>query len=52
MNGKQNQDLTLEEVDKLLAQQTTVILDAVDTRLENIKGEFKQRIKNLETKLT
>lgn len=37
----------MEAIDKLLAQQTVVILGAVDKKLEQTKKEFKEEINNL-----
>ena len=67
MKKEQTQKLTLKDIDKLLTQQTVVILDAVDVKLEKTlnavdvklektRNEFKQEINklriNLEAKLT
>jgi len=45
MNKKQYP--TLKEIDELLAQQTTVILGAVDKKLEKTTKEFKKEINRL-----
>jgi len=53
MNKKQYP--TLKEIDELLAQQTVIILDAVDKKLEKTTKEFKKeinRIEKLEVKIT
>lgn len=47
MPKKEKQNLTLESIDKLLAQQTVVILNAVDDKLEKGKKEIKKEINNL-----
>lgn len=36
-----------KEIEKLLAQQTTTILDVVDKKLEKTTEEFKQEINDL-----
>jgi len=46
MTKKEN--LTLKEIDKLLAQQTVVILDAVDKKIERTKKELKIEINSLQ----
>ncbi|MBU2633359.1 hypothetical protein KJ751_02530 [Patescibacteria group bacterium] len=49
-----NQQNLLKEVEQLLTQQTAVILNAVDKKLEQTTNEFKKEINglvNLETKL-
>jgi len=45
MSKKQN--LTLKDIDKLLAQQTVIILGAVDKKLEKTTKEFKKEINKL-----
>ena len=47
MKKKQTQKLILKDIDKLLAQQTVVILNAVDAKLEKTRKEFKQEINKL-----
>ena len=58
MKKKQPQKLTLKDIDKLLAQQTVVILNAVDVKLEKTlsavdvklektRKEFRQEINKL-----
>ena len=44
---KQKQNLTLKDIDKLLSQQTVVILGAVDKKLEKTTKEFKKEINEL-----
>ena len=47
MKKKQTQKSILKDIDKLLAQQTVIILNAVDIKLEKIRKEFKQEINTL-----
>jgi len=47
MKKKQTQKSILKDIDKLLAQQTVVILNAVDVKLEKTRKEFKQEINKL-----
>lgn len=47
MKSKQNPNFILEGMEKLLAQQTVIILGAVDKKLEQTKKEFKQEINGL-----
>ena len=47
MRKKQNKNLTLKDVEKSLSQQTVVILDAVDKKLERVTKEFKREINTL-----
>jgi len=41
------QDLTLKDIEKLLAQQTAIILGAVDKRIEKSQQETGQKIDKL-----
>jgi len=45
--AKQKQNLTSKDIDKLLSQQTVVILGAVDRKLEKTTKEFKTEINKL-----
>jgi len=45
MSKKQN--LTLKDIDKLLAQQKVIIFGAVDKKLEKTTKEFKKEINKL-----
>ena len=45
--AKQKQSLILKEIDKLLSQQTVIILGAVDKKLEKTTKEFKKEINEL-----
>lgn len=47
MTRKTIQKLTIKEIEKLLNQQTIVILNAVDVKLEKTRKEFKQEINKL-----
>lgn len=47
MAKKQAQNFTLEAIEKLLAQQTVIILSAVDKKLDQTEREFKQEINGL-----
>lgn len=47
MAKKQAQNFTLEAIEKLLAQQTVIILSAVDKKLDQTEREFKQEINSL-----
>ncbi len=47
MKKKQTQKSILKDIDKLLTQQTVVILNAVDAKLEKTRKEFKQEINKL-----
>ena len=47
MKSKKNQNFILKDIEKLLAQQTVIILGAVDKKLEETKKEFKNEINGL-----
>jgi len=47
MKSKKNQNFILKDIEKLLAQQTVIILGAVDEKLEQTKKEFKHEINEL-----
>ena len=47
MKKKQTQKSILKDIDRLLTQQTVVILNAVDAKLEKTRKEFKQEINKL-----
>lgn len=47
MAKKKKQNPTIKEIDKLLAQQTVVILDAVGKKLEKTTKELKEEINKL-----
>ena len=47
MKSKKNQNFILKDIEKLLAQQTIIILSAVDAKLEQTRKEFKQEINEL-----
>lgn len=49
MNKKQNPNLTLKDIDKLLAQQTVVILSAVDEKLKRTEARINKKIDKLIT---
>ncbi len=45
------ENITSEKMEKLLSQQTVVILDAVEKRLEETKKEFKTEIRGLSSSI-
>jgi len=47
MKKKLGQNFILKDIEKLLAQQTVIILGAVDSKLEQTKKEFKREINEL-----
>ena len=47
MKKKLGQNFILKDIEKLLAQQTVIILGAVDSKLEQTKKEFKHEINEL-----
>ncbi|MBI2626606.1 MAG: hypothetical protein HYW69_03375 [Candidatus Nealsonbacteria bacterium] len=47
MKKKLGPNFILKDIEKLLAQQTVIILSAVDEKLEQTKKEFKQEINGL-----
>ena len=47
MKKKSSPNFILKDIEKLLAQQTVIILGAVDNKLEQTKKEFKQEINGL-----
>mgnify|MGYP001567223125 CR=1 FL=1 len=47
MKKKQSPNFILKDIEKLLAQQTVIILGAVDKKLEQTKKEFKREINGL-----
>ena len=51
MEEEKNQNLTLEDIDKLLAQQTVVILSAVDEKLKKTELSINRKIDRLTTTL-
>jgi len=51
MIKKKNQQLTSKEIERLLVQQTTVILNAVDERLGRMEIRINQKIDRLTTTL-
>ena len=51
MIKKKNQQLTSKEIERLLVQQTTVILNAVDERLGKMEIRINQKIDRLTTTL-
>ena len=51
MEEEKNQNLTLEDIDKLLAQQTVVILSAVDEKLKKTELSINGKIDRLTTTL-
>lgn len=51
MIKKKNQQLTSKEIERLLTQQTTVILNAVDERLRKMEIRINQKIDRLITTL-
>lgn len=51
MANKNNQNLTSREIEKLLSQQTMVILGAVDQKLNKMETRINQKIDKLTTTL-
>ena len=47
MKKKLSPNFILKDIEKLLAQQTVIILGAVDEKLEQTKKEFKHEINGL-----
>ena len=47
MKKKSSPNFILKDIEKLLAQQTIIILGAVDAKLEQTRKEFKQEINEL-----
>lgn len=47
MKKKETKNISLKDIDRLLAQQTTVILSAVDVKLRKNKEDFKKEINSL-----
>ncbi|MDO8574608.1 MAG: hypothetical protein Q7R86_03185 [bacterium] len=51
MKGEERDNLTKNDVQQLLAEQTTVILSAVDSRLEQFETRFNSKLDRLMTTL-
>jgi hypothetical protein len=51
MKEKNNKVASCSEIEKLLNQQTAVILNVVDKRLENVEKEFKKEINGLKYRI-
>ena len=47
MKKKSSPNFILKDIEKLLAQQTVIIIGAVDKKLEETKKEFKHEINGL-----
>ncbi len=51
MVEKKNQQLTRKDVEKLLSQQTAVILDAVDEKVVGLELSFKRDMEEMEHRI-